>query len=121
MAVHEGQLAIDLGQVRRLVAAQFPEWAGLHVRPVASSGTVSALFRIGDGLVARFPLLGQDADAIGRGLVVEAERSAELAAGTNVPTPVPVALGAPGEGFGLPWSVQTWLPGAAAGRACRDA
>jgi aminoglycoside phosphotransferase (APT) family kinase protein len=58
MAMHEGQLAIDLGQVRRLVAAQFPEWAGLHVRPVASSGTVSALFRIGDGLVARFPLLG---------------------------------------------------------------
>jgi aminoglycoside phosphotransferase (APT) family kinase protein len=111
MAMHEGQLGIDLGQVRRLVAAQFPEWADLEVRPVASAGTVNALFRIGDGLVARFPLLGESADAIRRGLVVEAERAAEFAAGTSVPAPVPVALGEPGERYRLPWSVQTWLPG----------
>lgn len=111
MEMHDGQLAIDAGQVRRLVAAQFPEWAGLDVRPVASPGTVNALFRIGDGLVARFPLLGEDADAIRRGLEVEAQRAVEFAAGTSVPAPVPVALGAPGEGYDLPWSVQTWLPG----------
>ncbi len=111
MEMHDGQLAIDAGQVRRLVAAQFPEWAGLDVRPVSSPGTVNALFRIGNGLVARFPLLGEDADANRRGLEAEAERSAEFAASTSVPAPVPVALGGPGEGYGLPWSVQTWLPG----------
>ncbi|MGL5442391.1 MAG: phosphotransferase, partial [[Mycobacterium] stephanolepidis] len=30
------------------------------------------------------------------------------------PSPRPVAIGKPGAGYGLPWAVQTWLPGAAA-------
>ena len=111
MVMHEGQLAIDAGQVRRLVAAQFPEWTDLPVHPVASTGTVNALFRIGDELVARFSLLGEDAEEVRNSLVDEAERSAELARNTAVPTPVPVALGEPGAGYSLPWSVQTWLPG----------
>jgi len=111
MIMHAGQLSIDTGQVRRLVAAQFPEWTDLAVHPVASTGTVSALFRIGEELVARFPLLEGDAEEVLSSLVDEAERAAELARSTSVPTPVPVALGEPGEGYGLPWSVQTWLPG----------
>jgi aminoglycoside phosphotransferase (APT) family kinase protein len=111
MIMHEGQLAIDTGQVRRLVAAQFPEWADLAVHPVGSAGTVNALFRIGEHLVARFPLVGEDADEVRGSLAEEAERSAELARSTSVPTPVPVALGEPGEDYRLPWSVQTWVPG----------
>jgi len=111
MEMHEGQLAVNAGQVRRLLVAQFPEWTDLAVLPVASTGTVNALFRIGDELVARFPLLGEDAEEVRCSLVVEAERSAELARSTTVPIPVPVVLGEPGEGYGLPWSVQTWLPG----------
>lgn len=111
MDMHEGQLAVDAGQVRRLVAGQFPEWADREVHPVASAGTVNALFRIGDDLVARFPLVGGDTEEVRRSLADEAERSAELARSTSVPTPVPVALGEPGEGYGLPWSVQTWVPG----------
>ena len=111
MAMHAGQWVVSPGQVRQLVAAQFPEWAGLPIRKVASVGTVNALFRIGDGLVSRFPLLGTDAAAVRRILEEVAERAAELAAGTRVPTPVPMALGAPGDGYDLPWAVQTWLPG----------
>lgn len=111
MQMHPGQLALTIEQVRALVADQFPAWSGLAVRPVASAGTVNALFRVGEGLVARFPLLGGDADAIRCKLEEEAERSAELAAGTSVPAPVPVALGEPGHGYDQPWSVQTWLPG----------
>ena len=111
MAMHAGQRVVSPGQVQQLVAAQFPAWAGLPIREVASAGTVNALFRMGDGLVARFPLLGTDVAAVRRVLAEEAERSAELAAGTRVPTPVPMALGEPGEGYDLPWAVQTWLPG----------
>src|SRR5262249_31823307 len=33
---------------------------------------------------------------------------------TRFPTPEPVALGKPGAGYPLPWSVQTWLPGTVA-------
>ena len=30
------------------------------------------------------------------------------------PLPLPVAIGDPGPGYPLPWSVQTWLPGTVA-------
>jgi aminoglycoside phosphotransferase (APT) family kinase protein len=54
--MHPNQLTVKIGTVRTLVAEQFPSWAELSVRAVASHGTVNALFRIGDRLVARFPL-----------------------------------------------------------------
>lgn len=111
MEMHAGQLSLSVRQVAGLVDEEFPDWRGLPVRRVASAGTVNALFRIGDDLVARFPLLGDDPDAVRRDLAQEAERTAELAAGTAVPVPRPVTLGEPGHGYPLPWSVQTWLEG----------
>jgi len=111
MAMHAGQLAITAEQVRGLVADQFPAWGDLPVRAVASAGTVNALFRLGDGLVARFPLVPGDVDAVRRQLASEAAAAAELHGRITAPTPVPVAHGEPGDGYPLPWSVQTWLPG----------
>lgn len=50
---------MTLDVVRRLVDDQFPRWRNLPVREVASDGTVNAIYRIGDGLAARFPLPSQ--------------------------------------------------------------
>src|SRR5262249_29050644 len=47
-------------------------------------------------------------------LQAEADAAAELAGRTRFPTPAPVALGEPGSGYPMPWSVQTWIPGVAA-------
>jgi aminoglycoside phosphotransferase (APT) family kinase protein len=44
-------------------------------------------------------------------LLVEAAAARELAKVSPLPTPEPVAIGEPGHGYRLPWSVQTWLPG----------
>ncbi|WP_197289264.1 phosphotransferase, partial [Saccharothrix sp. NRRL B-16348] len=49
-----------------------------------------------------------------RWLESEAEAARELAGRTRFRTPEPVALGEPGTGYPLPWSVQTWLPGVVA-------
>lgn len=59
----------DVAGVRDLVDQRFPAWRGLPVRAVASSGTVNAIFRIGDGLVARFPLVAASNEG-GRGATV---------------------------------------------------
>jgi aminoglycoside phosphotransferase (APT) family kinase protein len=111
--MHANQLSVPAEMVRALVEEQFPQWRGLPVRSLATSGTVNAIFRIGEHLAARFPLQPQEAGAARRRLVAEAE-AAELAGRTRFPTPEPVAIGAPGAGYPLPWSVQTWLPGVAA-------
>lgn len=115
VAMHDGELTISDELVRALLTEQFPRWAGDPVRRVASGGTVNAIFRIGEGLVARFPLVGDDPDQALEVLEAEALSAAEFARCSPVPAPVPVALGAPGPGYPLPWSVQTWLPGTVAG------
>lgn len=109
--VHADQLAIDADLAAGLIHDQFAQWRGLAVRAVASAGTVNALFRIGDHLVARFPLRADAPTAVAAWLRREAGAAAELAGATSVLTPVPVAIGEPGAGYPLPWSVQTWLPG----------
>jgi aminoglycoside phosphotransferase (APT) family kinase protein len=115
--MHEGQLAVSVGVVRGLVAGQFPGWRGLDVRAVESGGTVNAIFRIGDELAARFPLVAAEYGPVRAQLEAEAAAGRELGGRTRFATPEPVALGEPGPGYPLPWSVQTWLPGVTAAEA----
>jgi aminoglycoside phosphotransferase (APT) family kinase protein len=109
--MHAAELIISSAVVSDLIGAQFPEWRALPVRRIASSGTVNAIFRIGGRLVARFPLQGADPAAARRGLEAEAAAARELSGATRFPVPEPVAIGEPGPGYPLPWSVQAWLPG----------
>ena len=109
--MHANQLTVSLGAVRELVDQQFPEWRSLPIRSIASQGTVNAIFRIGDRFAARFPLQPGDVGSIRGWLESEAQAARELVGRTRFLTPEPVALGEPGAGYPLPWSVQTWLPG----------
>ena len=45
--MHADELDIEVALVRHLLAAQFPEWAELPIKPVQSAGTDHALFRLG--------------------------------------------------------------------------
>jgi aminoglycoside phosphotransferase (APT) family kinase protein len=109
--MHEGQLRVATADVARLVADQVPRLAGLAVRPVDSSGTVNAIFRVGDRHCARFPLVAGDVDEVRAQLETEADAARLLSGRTRFRTPEPVAIGEPGPEYTLPWSVQTWLTG----------
>ncbi|MCW3840014.1 aminoglycoside phosphotransferase family protein [Micromonospora yasonensis] len=112
--MHANQLTVPVDTVRTLVDEQFPQWRNLPIRHVPSDGTVNAIFRIGDRLAARFPLELRDVEPTRRWLEAEADAARELVGRTRFRTPEPVALGEPGVGYPLPWSVQTWLPGVVA-------
>ena len=112
--MHPNQLTVPLATVRKLVDAQFPQWRRLSITRFASRGTDNALFRIGDRLAARFPLHPGEIAPTRRRLESEANAALELLGRTRFRTPEPVAVGEPGEGYPLPWSVQTWLPGTVA-------
>ncbi len=112
--MHAGQLTVAPETVRALVGEQFPEWGELPVRRVTATGTVNAIFPIGDRLAARLPLQPDGIGQLRQRLEAEAAAARELAGRTRFPTPEPVALGDPGAGYPLPWSVQTWLPGVVA-------
>ena len=112
--MHDDEIDISAATVRRLVAAQFPSWADMPIGRIASSGTVNAIFRLGDALAARFPLRRGDPGSVRMTLEMEAAASVEFARASPFPAPAPVRIGEPGEGYPLPWSVQTWLPGTVA-------
>ncbi len=53
--MHDDDLPPSEAVLHRLLREQAPDWAGLPIRPVVSSGTDNALFRIGDRTVLRLP------------------------------------------------------------------
>ncbi|CAL9272149.1 hypothetical protein SUDANB5_00595 [Streptomyces sp. SudanB5_2050] len=99
--------SLDVRLVRRLVAGQFPRWGELPLERFPSGGTVNAMYRLGDDLVVRLPLVEGGAGDVAR----EREWLPRLA--PLLPTAVPEVLGAgePAEGYPWPWSVYRWLPG----------
>ncbi|WP_434992235.1 aminoglycoside phosphotransferase family protein [Arthrobacter sp. Ld5] len=111
MGMHDDQLHIDEDMARRLIISQFPQWRDERMQHVATDGTVNAIVRIGTGLAARFPLRAADPSTVNDELTREAAAMRELSTYCPFPSTVPVAVGAPGDGYPLPWSVQTWLPG----------
>ena len=121
MRMHADQLDVTESAFRALVADQFPHWSELPVEAVTSHGTVNHLFRLGDALVARLPMQPGDPDAAAERLAHEAAAARLLLGRVPVPTPEPVALGRPGPGYPLPWSVYRWLDGATASPAVAPA
>lgn len=112
--MHDDQVDVTTDIVAALIREQFPHWSGEAIQLLPSTGTVHAIFRIGDVLSARFPLRPTDAAEALAVLERESRASAELAQVSRFPVPEPVALGRPGAGYPMPWSVQTWLPGTVA-------
>lgn len=105
--MHRDQLPVDTALVQRLLAGQFPEWAGLPITPVASGGTVNAIYRLGDELCVRLPIMsGWDDD-----LDVELRWLPRLAPDLPLAVPEPVATGKPAAGYPCRWAVFRWLPG----------
>lgn len=101
------RISTDDDLARRLVAAQFPDWAHLPVRGVANQGWDNQTYHLGDAMLVRLPSAKEYA------LAVEKEHRwlPALAEQLPLPIPVPLAQGVPGEGYPHPWSVYSWLEG----------
>lgn len=114
VTMHDDELEISVDVAMRLVTSQFPEHDGLPVERIGTHGTVHAVFRVGDSVSARFPLRADDPTIVRASLEHEAASARELAGAVAVDVPEPLAIGAPGEGYPLPWSLHSWLAGATA-------
>ena len=53
--MHDDEVDTDPELVRRLLAAQHPQWADLPIERVRSAGTDNAMYRLGDELAVRLP------------------------------------------------------------------
>ncbi|HEV2121646.1 MAG TPA: aminoglycoside phosphotransferase family protein [Chloroflexota bacterium] len=105
--MHEGEVGIDAELVGRLVAAQFPHLADLPICAVQSTGTVNAIYRLGDSMCARLPRVAAWAESLDR----EIEWLPKLAPHLSLRVPEPVARGCPVSGYPFPWAIYRWIDG----------
>lgn len=101
------RVAVDVDQVRRLVAGQFPQWADLPVSRVADGGWDNWTFHLGSEMSVRLPSALEYTEA------VEKEHRWLPVFAPRLPLPIstPLAKGEPGEGYPFSWSVYRWLDG----------
>ncbi len=105
--MHPDEVDIDVDLVQALVEGQFPELSDLPIVEVRSTGTVNAIYRIGDRLCARLPRVAHWVADLDR----EWQWLPRLAPRLSLPIPEPVAQGRPSGRYPLPWAIYRWLEG----------
>ena len=98
---------VDVDTVRALLAAQFPQWSDLELRPIASAGTDNAILRLGDDKVVRLPRVERATAQVEK----EHHWLPLLAPPLPLAIPQPLALGRPGADYPWPWAIHGWLDG----------
>ncbi|MFF2191321.1 aminoglycoside phosphotransferase family protein [Streptomyces sp. NPDC058157] len=107
MSSADSRPSIDAALVRRLLDAQFPQWAGLPLERVEPGGSDHVIHRLGGELSVRLP---RHRDAVGQA-AAELRWLPRLAPLLPLAVPVPVAVGEPGAGYPWPWAVSRWIDG----------
>jgi aminoglycoside phosphotransferase (APT) family kinase protein len=105
--MHADEVETDVALVRRLIGAQFPQWARLPIKRVDSYGTDHAIYRLGEELSARLPRIG---GATGQA-AKEAHWLPRLAPHLPLALPRQVAMGHAAEGYPYDFAICTWLSG----------
>src|SRR5260221_14754872 len=92
---------IDDALVRRMVAAQFPQWADLPVRSAAVGRWDNKTFRLGEQMIVRLP------SAADYSAQVEKEHRwlPKLAPLLPLPIPTPLAMREPASGYPWRWTI----------------
>ena len=98
---------INVSLVGQLVTAQFPQWADLPIKPVEFDGWDNRTFRLGEDMTVRLPSAGTYTPQVEK----EHRWLPRLAPLLPLPIPVPLAMGAPTDGYPWHWSVYRWLEG----------
>lgn len=115
--LHDDEISIETDLVRRLVDAQFPQYASMPLRRLDNTGSTNALFRLGADLLVRLPRQP------GGSVAIDKEERWLPEIGQELPVAVPeiMAVGEPAFEFGERWSILRWLDGDLATACALDA
>ncbi len=105
--MHNNEIPLSAELVSRLVFEQFPAASRLPVTRLRSTGTVNAIFRVGDSLIARLPRLTRWAEDLDR----ELRWLPVLAPHVSLGIPTPVFSGSRTEYYPSSWALYEWING----------
>jgi aminoglycoside phosphotransferase (APT) family kinase protein len=107
MKLHDDEVTIDIDLVRRLVAERFPRLSELSLREFHSTGTVNAIYLLGDDLCVRLPRVQRWASCLEQ----ECTWLPRLAPGLTLQVPEPVAKAMPTSYYPFSWAIFRWIDG----------
>jgi aminoglycoside phosphotransferase (APT) family kinase protein len=107
MRLHDDEVDIDTDLVLRLLSEQFPHLRDLPVTEFNSTGTVNAIYRLGDELCVRLPRVQRWASGLDR----ECKWLPLLAPGLTLEVPEPVIKGSPTSEYPFSWAIFRWIEG----------
>jgi aminoglycoside phosphotransferase (APT) family kinase protein len=107
MKLHHDEVDIDIDLAHRLVAEQFPHLSGLPMTEFNSTGTVNAIYRLGDELCVRLPRVQRWA----AGLERECKWLPLLAPSLTLQVPEPVVKGLATSEYPFSWAIFRWIDG----------
>ena len=86
---------------KKLIATQFPEYAGLNITEVDQQGHDNRTYRIGNDMLIRMPT----AESYALKVPKEQELLPKLAKHLSVAIPAPIKMGKPSENYPYPFSI----------------
>lgn len=109
--MHENELEIDDNLVHGLIKNQCPQWAKLPLKPITSSGTDNALFRLGNEYVVRLPRIEWSLGSIDKNINKEWEWLPKIAKLLTIPISEPLFKGEPDANYPWLWTITRWNEG----------
>ena len=105
--MHPDEIEMDASLVQTLLAEQFPQFASRPLKLVRSTGTVNAIYRLGEDLYVRLPRSA----AWARDIDHEWTWLPKIEPHISLQIPHPVAKGRPSARYPHPWTVYRWIEG----------
>jgi len=108
MKMHKDQVQITDKLVKSLVLQQFPQYKSLPLQKVNSTGTVNAIYKLGDELCIRLPMTAWANDS----LQTEFNVLPIISKSVSITVPNIIEKGHPSSDFPFNWAIYNWIPGA---------
>jgi aminoglycoside phosphotransferase (APT) family kinase protein len=105
--LHDGQIGVTTAMVKTLIEKQFPQYKNVPVNEFDTTGTVNAIFRLGNKRYVRLPMLEIYADSILKEYKILPYLSEKL----TLAIPHPIYLGIPDTVYPFHWGIYTWIDG----------
>ena len=105
--MHKEEVEINGDIVRKLIAEQFPQFASFPIHKVHSTGTVNAVYRLGEEYCARLPRLSRAGKSFNNEWIVLPVISPSI----TLTVPQIIEKGKPSAEYPLDWGIYRWIQG----------
>lgn len=105
--MHTEELEISLTLVKKLIKDQCPKYCSLPLKPIKTTGTTHALFRLGSEYLIRLPRLEESSVNIEK----ENEFLPQFEKFLSIPISIPIFKGNPNNDYPCNWMIVKWQEG----------